>query len=86
MGDRQVGTADIKNFRRPPAEVTNVKILIALLLLIAITTSANALCLFGFGNTCPIDAETAAKILMPRVNGTRLGSQLQTPGRSPALA
>jgi hypothetical protein len=30
--------------------------------------------------------ETAAKILMLRVNGTRLGSQLQTPGRSPALA
>src|SRR5947207_3303049 len=49
-------------------------ILIALCLSISVMTPANAACLFRFGNTCPIDTDIAAKILMPRVNGTKVGS------------
>jgi len=45
--------------------------LVSLMLLMA--TPAKAICLFGFGDSCPIDDETAAAMLRPSVNGTLVG-------------
>jgi hypothetical protein len=51
-----------------------VKTPIALCFLVVMVAQANAFCLLGVGNRCPIDSDAAAKLLMQKINRTHVGS------------